>query len=43
MGTMNDILKDYIFSGMDDEGLTDNTTEILRYGDNLRKYGPLNG
>jgi len=31
MGTMDDFLKDYIFSGMDDEGLTDNNTELMRY------------
>jgi len=39
MSIMDDFLKDYIFSGMDDEDLTDNTTEVMRfiYGDEYRK------
>lgn len=31
MGEMDDILKDYIFFGMDDDGLTDNNTEVMEY------------
>ena len=43
MGTMDDFLKDYIFSGMDDEGLTDNTTEVMRFllGDDYRESSVL--